>query len=73
MRWLDGITDSVDMSLSRLWEIVKDRKPRCCNPGDGKKSDTTERLNCTESPRNIINTYMYISTGINLKSREKND
>ena len=29
IKWLDGITDSMDLSLSKLQEIVKDREPRC--------------------------------------------
>ena len=39
MRWLDGITDSVDVSLSKLQEIVKDRKVRHYNLWGHKESD----------------------------------
>ena len=51
MKWLDGIIDSMDMSSSKLWEIVKDREAWCVcySPGGCKELDMTEWLNNNKS------------------------
>jgi len=57
IRWLDGITNLIDMSLSKLQVLVMDRKAwGCCSPWGCKESDMTEQLNWTE----LIHTLMYM-------------
>ena len=46
MRWLDGVTDAIDMSLRKLRELVMDKGGLvCCSPWCHKESDTNEQLN----------------------------
>ena len=61
MRGLDGITDSMDMSLTKLWDSEGQGSLACCNLMGCKESDMTERLN-----NNSISLYIHTTSSLSI-------
>jgi len=67
MRWLDGIIDAMDMNLSKLQEMVKDREAWHAAVHDITESDTSEQLNKNNDPITIFKIVMSLfSVGLSL-------
>ena len=72
MRWLDGITDSMDMSLSKLWELVMDREAWCAAVHGVTKSRTwlNDWTELIKQEHYLPCVFPDLSTGVGLHSRE---
>ena len=74
MRWFDGISDSVDMSLSKVLALVLDREAlACCTPWGCKESDTTEQLNKNSVTSHYTELWTLLIHKAPYKERRRND